>query len=78
MAAAVVQEPEAPEVARITQVEDLPDPVRADIVARRQAGETLAELKSRFAHVSPDVIREVCSRPRTPARGSSGRRRRPR
>jgi hypothetical protein len=42
MAAAVVQEPEAPEVARITQIEDLPDPVRADIVARREAGETLA------------------------------------
>jgi hypothetical protein len=49
MAAAIIQEPEAPEVAHITQVEDLPDPVRADIVARRQAGETLAELKTRFA-----------------------------
>ena len=59
MAAAVIQEPEAPEVARITQVEDLPDPVRANIVARRQAGETLAELKTRFAHVDPSVIREV-------------------
>jgi hypothetical protein len=59
MAAAVIQEPEAPEVAHITQVEDLPDPVRADIVARRQAGETLAELKTRFAHVDPAVIRDV-------------------
>jgi hypothetical protein len=59
MAAAVVQEPEAPEVARITQVEDLPEPVRADIVARRQNGETLAELKTRFAHIDPAVIREV-------------------
>ena len=38
MAAAVIQEPEAPEAARITQVEDLPDPVRADIIARRQNG----------------------------------------
>jgi hypothetical protein len=59
MAAAVVQEPEALEVARITQVEDLPDPVRADIVARRENGETLAELKTRFAHIDPAVIREV-------------------
>jgi hypothetical protein len=59
MAAAIIQEPEAPEVAHITQVEDLPDPVRADIVARRQAGETLAELKTRFAHVDPAVIRDV-------------------
>jgi hypothetical protein len=59
MAAAVIQEPEAPEAACITQVEDLPDPVRADIVARRQNGETLAELKTRFAHVDPAVIREV-------------------
>jgi len=61
MAAAVIQEPEAPEATRITQVEDLPDPVRADIVARRQNGETLAELKTRFAHVDPAVIREVLS-----------------
>ena len=58
-------EPQAAEVAeaeeptRITQVEDLPDPVRADIIARRQAGETLAELKTRFGHVDPAVIREV-------------------
>jgi hypothetical protein len=59
MAAAVLQEPDAPETTRITQVEDLPDPVRADIIARRQAGETLAELKTRFAHVDPTVIREV-------------------
>jgi hypothetical protein len=59
MAAAVIQEPEAPEATRITQVEDLPEPVRADIIARRQAGETLAELKTRFAHVDPTVIREV-------------------
>ena len=37
---ATLEAPEAqPEVIRITQVEDLPDPVRADI-ARRQAGET--------------------------------------
>ena len=59
------EEPQAPEAQheveaqRITQVEDLPDPVRADIIARRQAGETLAELKTRFAHVDPAVIREV-------------------
>jgi hypothetical protein len=59
MAAAVIQEPEAPEAARITQVEDLPEPVRADIVARRQNGETLAELKTRFTHIDPAVIREV-------------------
>ena len=58
-------EPQAAEVAeaeeptRITQAQDLPDPVRADIIARRQAGETLAELKTRFAHVDPAVIREV-------------------
>jgi len=50
-------EPEATQ--RVTQVEDLPDPVRADIIARRQAGETLAELKAHFAHVDPAVIREV-------------------
>jgi hypothetical protein len=55
-----LEAPEAqPEVARITQVEDLPDPVRADIVSRREAGETLAELKTRFAHVDPAVIRDV-------------------
>ena len=60
MTAAVVQEPEAPEATqRVERVEDLPDPVRADIVARRQAGETVAELKQRFAHVHPDVIRDV-------------------
>jgi hypothetical protein len=59
MTATATQEPEAPEVARITQAEDLPDPVRADIIARRQAGETLAELKTRFGHVDPAVIREV-------------------
>jgi hypothetical protein len=58
-------EPQAPEVAeaeeptRITQVEDLPDPIRADIIARRQAGETLAELKTHFAHIDPAIIREV-------------------
>ena len=53
------QVPEAPEVIRITLVGDLPEPVRADIIARRQAGETLAELKTRFAHVDPAIIREV-------------------
>jgi hypothetical protein len=47
------------EPTRITQVEDLPEPVRADIVTRREAGETLAELKNRFGHVDPAVIREV-------------------
>jgi hypothetical protein len=55
----ITQEPEAPEVARIERVEDLPDPVRGEIVADRQAGLTLSELKSKYAHVAPDVIREV-------------------
>jgi hypothetical protein len=50
-------EPEA--TSRVQRVEDLPDPIRADIVARRQAGETFAELKKRFGHVAPEVIREV-------------------
>jgi len=50
----------SPEVAeRIAQVEDLPDDLRAEIVARREAGTTLAELKANFPQVAPDVIRDV-------------------
>lgn len=60
MAAAAVEPTVAPEeTPRVERAEDLPEPVRADIVARRQAGETLAELKTRFTHVAPEVIREV-------------------
>jgi hypothetical protein len=54
--AAPVEEHEA--APRVERVEDLPDPVRREIVAARQSGLTLHELKSKFAHVAPDVIRE--------------------
>jgi hypothetical protein len=51
---------EAPQaVQRIEQIADLPDSVRADIVAARNDGHTLAEIKRDFPQVAPDVIREV-------------------
>jgi ribosome-binding protein aMBF1 (putative translation factor) len=43
----------------ITRVEDLPDEVKADIIAQREAGTTLHELKGNFPAVDPAVIRDV-------------------
>jgi hypothetical protein len=43
----------------ITRTQDLPDEVKADIIAQREAGTTLAELKANFPQVAPDVIRDV-------------------
>jgi hypothetical protein len=50
---------EEPQVTqRIERVEGLPEEVRQHIIAERNQGATLAELKSGF-NVAPDVIREV-------------------
>jgi ribosome-binding protein aMBF1 (putative translation factor) len=57
MTAATV-EPQA-QVQHITQVADLPDEVKADLIKRRQNGETLAELRGAYPHVASEVIREV-------------------
>jgi ribosome-binding protein aMBF1 (putative translation factor) len=57
MTATVEASQEAPQV--ITRIEDLPDELRAELVARREAGTTLSELKTGFPQVAPDVIREV-------------------
>jgi hypothetical protein len=57
MAAAVIQEPEAP--TRIERVEDLPVDVRGAIITQREAGTTLSELKANFPQVAGEVIREV-------------------
>jgi primosomal protein N' len=43
----------------IASVKELPAELRAELVAKREAGTTLAELKKAYAHVAPDVIREV-------------------
>jgi hypothetical protein len=43
----------------VTRTEDLADEVKADIIAQREAGTTLAELKANFPQVAPDVIRAV-------------------
>jgi primosomal protein N' len=43
----------------IVTVEELPAELRAELVAKREAGTTLAELKKAYAHVAPDVIRAV-------------------
>lgn len=43
----------------ITTVEELPAELRAELVAKREAGITLAELKKALPQVAPDVIREV-------------------
>ena len=43
----------------ITTVEKLPAELRAELVARREAGTTLAELKKGYPQVAPDVIRAV-------------------
>jgi hypothetical protein len=43
----------------ITTVEELPAELRAELVAKRQAGTTLAELKKAYPQVAPDVIRSV-------------------
>lgn len=43
----------------ITTVEELPAELRAELVAKREAGTTLAELKKAYPHVAPDVIRAV-------------------
>jgi hypothetical protein len=59
MTQTATQEPQAPEVARIERVEDLPDALRAQLVQSRREGQTLAELKAAYPHVAPEVIREV-------------------
>jgi hypothetical protein len=43
----------------ITTVEELPEPLREELVAKRAAGTTLAELKKGYPQVAPDVIRAV-------------------
>jgi hypothetical protein len=43
----------------ITTVEELPEPLREELVAKRQAGTTLAELKKAYPQVAADVIRAV-------------------
>jgi hypothetical protein len=54
MAAAVIQEPEvAPEVEALT------DETRRELVALREGGMTLAELKVRFPQLTSEQIREV-------------------
>jgi hypothetical protein len=47
------------EATAITTVEELPAELRAELVAKREAGTTLAELKKAFPQVAPDVIRAV-------------------
>jgi ribosome-binding protein aMBF1 (putative translation factor) len=53
MAAAVIQEPEAPEVQALT------DDTRQELIALREGGMTLAELKVRFPQLTGEQIREV-------------------
>jgi hypothetical protein len=43
----------------ITTVDELPAELRAQLVAKREAGTTLAELKRGYPQVAPDVIRAV-------------------
>jgi hypothetical protein len=43
----------------ITTVEELPAELCAELVARREAGTTLAELKKGYPQVAPDLIRAV-------------------
>jgi primosomal protein N' len=43
----------------ITTIEELPAELRAELVAKREAGTTLAELKKAFPQVTSDVIRAV-------------------
>jgi hypothetical protein len=50
----------------ITTVEELPAELRAELVAKREAGTTLAELKKQNPHVAPDVIRAVLLPPPKP------------
>jgi hypothetical protein len=52
-------EPEVDAGEAITRIEDLPDEVRQAIIAQREAGTTLAELKANFPQVDPAFIREV-------------------
>jgi hypothetical protein len=64
-------EPQAPEVAALS------DDTRKELIALREGGMTLAELKTRFPQLTGDQIREVLP-PRTTARPSSARPRTPR
>jgi len=59
MTQTATQEPEVDAGEQVTRIEDLPDPVRREIVAQREAGTTLSELKANFPGVAPEVIREV-------------------
>jgi hypothetical protein len=43
----------------ITTDDELPAPLREELVVKRLAGTTLAELKKQNPHVAPDVIRAV-------------------
>jgi hypothetical protein len=47
------------EATAITTVDELPAELRAELVAKREAGTTLAELKKSYPQVAPDVIRAV-------------------
>jgi hypothetical protein len=53
------EEPEVDAGELVTRTEDLPDPVRREIIAQREAGTTLSELKANFPQVAGEVIREV-------------------
>jgi uncharacterized protein (DUF433 family) len=53
------QESEVDAGEAIIRTEDLPAEVKADIIAQREAGTTLAELKANFPQVDPAVIRDV-------------------
>jgi hypothetical protein len=53
------QESEVDAGEAITRTQDLPDEVRQAIIAQREAGTTLAELKANFPQVAPDIIRAV-------------------
>src|SRR5215218_3267793 len=43
----------------IATIEELSAELRAELVAKREAGTTLAELKKAYPQVAPDVIRAV-------------------
>jgi hypothetical protein len=47
------------EATAIATIEELPAELRAELVAKREAGTTLAELKKGYPQVAPDVIRAV-------------------
>jgi hypothetical protein len=70
------------EATAITTVEELPAELREELVGKRKAGTTLAELKKAFPQVAPDVIRAVLpplpkgteTKPEAPAKPARTRR----